>query len=683
MTSTFPAVIHKNKNTPNLHNKSNLVNLLPITFPGILTSKNNNHKKSKSSTGSSSYTTDPCDFEYISTLPLTNCAVYQQDDTIREVITKNLSKHRQPKPKFEVLNEHQRDWLKLFKICYIDAKSGRILWLEDDKKMIDFDFLQNQTAGSNKGFYELRIRLHLVNEQLSRMAVEDKQTLNYYFNQQFRDYLLNSNPNLKDACVIAKLQLMRIHKNSELVNCCHKTKYFKQIEETTGWVNLLPKNLLESFSLLNSTKTIRDALKSTTISEQVLKSISLSAYDQIEVLKFINQPNIYPFNEIFHCRIGLDWAAKIKQKIQVSQRDTISHVGSAEITKLLGSFNNILTIQPFENAIENPRLRINIEGSQEPLIISFDNKFDVKNLCSLIENYACLDENKSLIIPEQVLPSRLPSVKKNPRNPLRERVIYSNELSFPDNEKSYDSIQAEENLEKISEANRFIDENSASAFSTELPENDDYDDLETLKVNHFQTDKSIENNLEKSRIVLKKVIGMGQFGEVFQAIYSPEKGEEIQVAVKQCKPNRNSDIENNPASKLLEEAKVMQQFDHPNILRLVGVCKDFPVYIVIEFCELGDLRNFLLKKSENINVGLKLGWSLQLASALAYLEDLNYVHRDVAARNILLLNECTIKLSDFGLSRVMFEESHEYTAAHRTKLPIKWMAPESIEYRMF
>ena len=128
----------------------------------------------------------------------------------------------------------------------------------------------------------------------------------------------------------------------------------------------------------------------------------------------------------------------------------------------------------------------------------------------------------------------------------------------------------------------------------------------------------------------------------------------------------------------------MQQFDHPHILRLVGICKESPVYIVIEFCDLGDLRNYILKKQNEVQLSLKLSWSLQLASALAYLEDVNYVHRDVAARNILLLNEKTIKLSDFGLSRVLFEESsHEYTAAHRTKLPIKWMAPESIEYLKF
>lgn len=342
--------------------------------------------------------------------------------------------------------------------------------------------------------------------------------------------------------------------------------------------------------------------------------------------------------------------------------------------------------------------------------MSFDNRLDVLNLASLIENYACLDNQKSLMIPEN-LPCKLPSVRsKNHRSPLREHKDYLN-TSGNINETSYDSIHPEDEaqvkektnfqeLDRISEANKMFDENhtrtpefksrlsSDLEFRTELPE-EDYDILEpTQKTSLFQTDKSVEKNLDKNKIALKKVIGMGQFGEVYQADFSPDSGPTIQVAVKLCKPNlRNSyllDQNTNPASKLLEEAKVMQQFDHPHILRLVGICKESPVYIVIEFCDLGDLRNYILKKQNEVQLSLKLSWSLQLASALAYLEDVNYVHRDVAARNILLLNEKTIKLSDFGLSRVLFEESsHEYTAAHRTKLPIKWMAPESIEYLKF
>ena len=182
MTTTFPAVIAQN--APNLlHNKSHIVNLLPITFPGLLTpsqTKTDYLKNQKNDKNNKNFKTPVIpDFEFISTLPLTNCAIYQQNDTIREVIRKTLAKNRRNPI---TPNPHQRDWLKLFKICYSDARGGGRIWFEDAEKMVDFDYLQNQGAGNqgNQGFYELRIRLHLVNEQLSRLAVEDKETLDYY-----------------------------------------------------------------------------------------------------------------------------------------------------------------------------------------------------------------------------------------------------------------------------------------------------------------------------------------------------------------------------------------------------------------------------------------------------------------------------------------------------------------------
>lgn len=82
---------------------------------------------------------------------------------------------------------------------------------------------------------------------------------------------------------------------------------------------------------------------------------------------------------------------------------------------------------------------------------------------------------------------------------------------------------------------------------------------------------------------------------------------------------------------------------------------------------------------------------------MVHLESKNYVHRDIAARNILLLAPDKIKLSDFGLSRWL-EEADFYVGklkntinnfnqlinlASRGKLPIKWMAPESINFRRF
>ena len=56
-------------------------------------------------------------------------------------------------------------------------------------------------------------------------------------------------------------------------------------------------------------------------------------------------------------------------------------------------------------------------------------------------------------------------------------------------------------------------------------------------------------------------------------------------------------------------------------------------------------------------------------------------HRDIAARNVLVSNRQCVKLADFGLSRWI--EDNSYYKASRGKLPIKWMSPESINFRRF
>ena len=56
--------------------------------------------------------------------------------------------------------------------------------------------------------------------------------------------------------------------------------------------------------------------------------------------------------------------------------------------------------------------------------------------------------------------------------------------------------------------------------------------------------------------------------------------------------------------------------------------------------------------------------------------------RDIAARNLLMYDINTIKLGDFGLSRLL-EDAESYYVASNGKLPIKWMAPESINFRKF
>ncbi|ESN98379.1 hypothetical protein HELRODRAFT_84354, partial [Helobdella robusta] len=151
-----------------------------------------------------------------------------------------------------------------------------------------------------------------------------------------------------------------------------------------------------------------------------------------------------------------------------------------------------------------------------------------------------------------------------------------------------------------------------------------------------------------------------------------------QVAIKTCKLEADSDN----AEKLLAEAYIMEQFSHPHITQLIGICSTYPVQIVMELAELGEMRNFLQQNSSGIDYLMLLLYCYQLSTAMSYLESKHFVHRDIAARNVLVSSVDCVKLADFGLSRMLMDENY-YTASRVGKLPIKWMAPESINYRRF
>ncbi|XP_029561404.1 ephrin type-A receptor 4 [Salmo trutta] len=195
--------------------------------------------------------------------------------------------------------------------------------------------------------------------------------------------------------------------------------------------------------------------------------------------------------------------------------------------------------------------------------------------------------------------------------------------------------------------------------------------------------------IDASNIHIEKVIGIGEFGEVCSGCLRLQGKREIYVAIKSLKAGYTD----KQRRDFLSEASIMGQFDHPNIIRLEGVvtrCK--PVMIITEYMENGSLNTFLRKHDGQFTVIQLVGMLRGIVSGMKYLSDMSYVHRDLAARNILVNSNLVCKVSDFGLSRVLEDESEaayttqEVTGTYHSpggKIPIRWTAPEAIAYRKF
>lgn len=191
--------------------------------------------------------------------------------------------------------------------------------------------------------------------------------------------------------------------------------------------------------------------------------------------------------------------------------------------------------------------------------------------------------------------------------------------------------------------------------------------------------------LSCSDIDLEDEIGEGAFGVVYKGIVRRSNRCEL-VAVKTI---RNCGSETDLIN-FLRESALMRDFNHPNVLGLCGVCLDTPKkepLIVLPYMANGDLRDYLRNKrgdSPSVDVypeGLSelslMIFCHQIALGMEYLEGKHFVHRDLAARNCMIDSDMRVKVADFGMARDMHSAEY-YKLTHRQKLPLKWMAPESI-----
>ena len=205
----------------------------------------------------------------------------------------------------------------------------------------------------------------------------------------------------------------------------------------------------------------------------------------------------------------------------------------------------------------------------------------------------------------------------------------------------------------------------------------------------------------RDSIVYIRDLGQGQFGVVVQAeakniVPGVEKST---VAIKVLKEGASMQVKR----EFFREATLMHTFDHPNIVKLLGVCIDQePLCMVFEFMELGDLNNFLRQnapqkwgshpsltrsghfqpKQAGLTIQQLVNICINIAAGLEYLAQNHFVHRDMATRNCLVSSNLLVKISDFGLSQDIYSTDY-FRLGDSELLPIRWMPPESIMYAKF
>uniref|UniRef100_A0A665U641 receptor protein-tyrosine kinase n=1 Tax=Echeneis naucrates TaxID=173247 RepID=A0A665U641_ECHNA len=209
----------------------------------------------------------------------------------------------------------------------------------------------------------------------------------------------------------------------------------------------------------------------------------------------------------------------------------------------------------------------------------------------------------------------------------------------------------------------------------------------------------------RNNIQYVRDIGEGAFGRVFQARAPALLPAEsfTMVAVKMLKEEASADMQND----FQREAALMAEFDHPNIVRLLGVCAvGKPMCLMFEYMAHGDLNEFLRRRLPTQSVHTlsraslsgrsfsseaeagplscaeQLSISKQIAGGMAYLSERKFVHRDLATRNCLVGEEMVVKIADFGLSRNIYSADY-YKANENDAIPIRWMPPESIFYNRY
>ncbi|XP_040283052.1 protein-tyrosine kinase 2-beta isoform X2 [Bufo bufo] len=506
-------------------------------------------------------------------------------------------------------------------------KSDEIHWLHPDLTVGEVQEKYECLHLEAEWRYDLRIR-YLPDNYIESFK-KDKTTLLYFYQQLRNDYMQQYATKVSEgmALQLGCLELRRFYKDMPH-NALEKRSNFDFLEKEVGLDLFFPRQMQESLKPKQFRKMI----------QQTFQQYG-SLREEECIMRFLNTLSSFTSidQETYRCELAQGWSIMVDMVIGPKGIRQLTTKDSK--TTCFAEFKQIKSIKC--SLLEDGRalLLLGISGAPQPLAIKTASLAVAENMADLVDGYCRL------------------------QNECQESFIF-----YPGKENDKRISLPRIPTQDVPERRSRLEEGSSfeSDIYAEIPEESE------------QRSAGPRYTMRRDDVVLGRILGEGFFGEVYDGVYKNElKGEKVNVAVKTCKKDCAPDVK----EKFMSEAYLMRNLDHPHIVKLIGIIEEDPIWIVMELYAFGELGQYLEKHKTTLQVLSMILYSLQICKALAYLEGINCVHRDIAVRNILVASHECVKLGDFGLSRYLEEE--EYYKASVTRLPIKWMAPESINFRRF